>query len=75
MKRVYYYYLDGAVDFECVFFYHGSDSCRFNDVRPDNAGVYRCQVRTDRGTYHEDYTLTVHGMYSLRVNRGVEVNI
>lgn len=36
---------------------------RFINLRPDNAGYYRCEATGSRGVYHKDYNLQVIGKY------------
>lgn len=35
---------------------------RFESLRPDNTGIYRCEATGRQGVYHRDYNLTVHGL-------------
>ena len=42
-------------------------SCRMVDVRPENNGVYRCQVVAGGQTGTDNYILTIQGSYLLIV--------
>lgn len=34
---------------------------RIYAVKPENAGIYRCEATGNRGLYHKDYTLDLVG--------------
>lgn len=43
-----------------VAFYTTSN--RITEVKPENGGVYRCQVLSTAGTFEENYVLSIQGM-------------
>lgn len=42
-----------------------SGSLRIFNVRPDNAGVYRCEATGFRGTYNRDFNVDVIGAFGI----------